>query len=82
MSTPNQQICAQLCRGVSWARAEHDVPEVADGLVELGDGVADVLARPVPVHQSQRGLKGQPRREQAVGHNVVDVAGDAVVIVY
>ncbi len=55
-----------------WHLAEQHVPEIFDGLVQLGNGMLDTLARPVPVHEPQRSLKIQPRREQAAYYQLVD----------
>jgi len=60
---------------------EHDVPDVLDRQVQLGEGFPDLARSPVmAVDQPQRCFEGQSRREDPVDHDIVQGPGDAVAL--
>src|ERR1700691_4227261 len=59
---------------------ENSVRDISDGLVHLICGVADVAARGVIAHESQRGLQVLARGEQSADHDVVQASGDPFAV--
>ena len=60
---------------------EQDVPDIPDRQVQLADDFLDHPGFRMVAHPPQRCLQSEPREEQPVHHDVVDVpGGDAVVI--
>ena len=59
---------------------EEYVPNVADHLVEFGDGLLNLPFRRMAVHHPVRRLKSQCGPEQPMNHAVVHVPGNPVAI--
>jgi hypothetical protein len=59
---------------------ENSVPDIPDGLVHLIHGVADLAARGVIAHKSQRCLQVLARGEQSADHDVVQAQCDPFAV--
>ncbi len=55
------------------------IPDVADGLVQFVDGVADLGSRAMFADQPESGLELQSRAEQPADHHVRRALGNPVV---
>jgi hypothetical protein len=59
---------------------ENSVPDIPDGLVHLIGGVADLAARGMIAHESQRCPQVLARGEQSADHDVVQASGDPFAV--
>ena len=59
---------------------EHDVPDIPDRQVQLGDGFLDLPGSRMAADQPQGRFESEPSREQPVHHEVGQACGDAVAI--
>jgi two-component system response regulator DevR len=66
--------------GYRWVQSENRRADLANGVIEIQDGVFDTRSRLRILDQRQLGLQGETRDEQALNDRVVEVSSNSLAV--